>query len=346
MSVAPNEGQRRFFRKLGSRKKDADGLVQVPSVSEDTGLERQGTVFDFQGRKKIGIRKKDIKVIHTDYEKDAQVGELGLVKVTVAEEYVKFHRGYKALLHGRETNFRSIRTTPQYEQLRMETLEKVSNDDVGKSERAVPFIASYGLGFLGHARTVQGAEVNLDNTGEEQYALETYKFWRLGEGYEWPHKKKRFKGRGRGLKEDEIMEVGRVVVAEDQRPHNTGVILKSLFDQIFEHAREKGIKELYITMPTHPPKLYTRLREIGIRPKLVRGAELREDNPEAQKVMNTYSGYWREQNPKLYHITVPGKAGSIVRKATDVYVNHWIKLHQRELLRQKKVIQKGERKAA
>jgi hypothetical protein len=233
------------------------------------------------------IKPSDIEVIEAD-----RTGWLPVTHIFTADEYAKFHRRFAFVDY--------VEQSPRHEQLRLEVLQDVCRDPFSDSDRSATFVAfTEGAGLVGQVR----AGLGRTDVGHPIEAMSLF-----DASADWPH-------RLEGVADDEIFEVGRVVVAPGQRPYNTTVILRSLLKKVFDYARERDYKQGYIIMPTKHPRaevgkertapLRARLTEIGAKPELVRGVNLKKDHPVAQ----TYTGYFGKLDPRVFRWkTIPDLA--------------------------------------
>ncbi|HVF69762.1 MAG TPA: hypothetical protein VNA13_04335 [Xanthomonadales bacterium] len=236
----------------------------------------------------------------------------GFTDSFVAEEYVKFHKGYDFV--------QDIAQTQGHRDLMIEVMEQVCRDEYSIGDYSTTFMASSeNIDYLGSIRFDEAQE-------GATYPLETQKLWKLKGRRSWPHGKKK------------AGDLGRVVVHNRQRPENTAVVLKSLTDNMFDYAREKGIDHIYFTTQTDPPRLLKRIKEIGLKPKRVRGVELNYDDPEAKELFDTFDEYWVNQKPQLFVIKVPKEKPRRTGTAIDIFIS---RRNQQE-----QIIVPEERKAA
>lgn len=236
------------------------------------------------------ITPSEITVTKLDDNKTEDIGSFAIIKSFVADSYTEFHRKFN--------KSRASKRTKAHYILHEKVLKEVCEDKFGAMDRSSTITAyTENAGFVGAIRIGEGQS-------GEKYPLETMMLWRgkqkkVSEKEEtWPH-------RIDGLEDSEVGELARIVIAKGQRGRNTPTILQSLIDKSFEHAREKGIKQLYVTLISNPPILYDRLEGLGIDLEYVYDMELRTDQPHAQKVFEEFSGYWKKSQPRLYRIKVP-----------------------------------------
>jgi hypothetical protein len=223
-------------------------------------------------------------------------------KAAVSDDYMRYSPRFDIIMMGQ--------TPPpqRYYDLRDEVLVKLCDDQYGTSERSDTLIGFTDRdGFSGTLRIGYGRK-------EDTFPLETMSLVSVDGG--WPHKDD-------GLEDDEIGEIARVVIAKGHRGVNTDIILKRLMPQVFQLASEKGIKQLYMIMPTvHPDTqkaeegrehpLPESLKRIGYMPEPVPGMKLRHNNPKAQEVFNDFPGYWHNLKPQLYRFKLTSAEEKVV----------------------------------
>jgi hypothetical protein len=210
---------------------------------------------------------------------------LGLAMSLTAEQYMSF-----------------LNTDPQIiavnrSKYLIEVMEKLFGDKYVENHQARTKVALTPEGEVaGNMRFVVG-NANIE------YPLETMQLWKPMPLHEWPH-------RNNGLSDEQVGEFGRIAVAPNQRPHNTTAVIKSLFNEGFRDANARGIQQIYIVLPTaEERRLYTRIVDAGLQLEPIDGITLRDDLAEAKKVFDTFPGYWKLRQPKLFRLHVPpGKA--------------------------------------
>lgn len=216
-----------------------------------------------------------------DVTSEENVHLYGMSRLLLAEEYTPFHRDY-------------IENSASNAELHEDILNKILMDKFSTLSRSRTKVSVNPFDrFAGTARFTRG-------NSRTQYPVESMKLFTPQEGSQWPHKID-------GLSDDQIGEIGRVATMyEERKKGNTRAVLHSLMEESFKDAREHGIKQLYMVMPTADGK--TQLRDhiiaLGLQPEPIDDIRLRIEDRVVGDVVGTFINYWKLV-PKVHRIHVP-----------------------------------------
>lgn len=133
--------------------------------------------------------------------------------------------------------------------------------------------------------------------GVEEYGLFPLDALSLVDVPNWPH--------NLDTRSDvHIGELGRFTISEDYRKRALrGVshhVTSLLFKEASRIASLRGVQYLYAIMPSAVSKL---CKQAGIESSEIIESRLLWGNELAEKIFNTYPGYWKKQDPRLYTFT-------------------------------------------
>jgi hypothetical protein len=223
-------------------------------------------------------------------------------KLMTAEEYARFcvqlnNEPTKGEIDFADLEYGNIeKPNSRYREFIYGVLEKVCLDKYGINSNTSLLIAEPVKQSDGLHETLGACRMVFGDSARDNF-IEAGELFDLSD-VELPHRKA-------GLRDNEVAELGRVVVSKRHRPHNTRIIIGSMMGGVVKLMKVKDIKGLYLTLPSkYPARLLTHLIGLGYDLEQVVGAKF-SDSEYAKETREKFPVYWKDMDPQLFYLRRP-----------------------------------------